>query len=537
MSLEAAISAWQALLGTGRVLTGNGVSQAYGSDCTGSRREVPVALRPQDRAEVASVVRIAHQYGLPVYPISTGHNWGYGSALPARNGCALLDLSGLDRIVAFDAELGVVTLEPGVTQQMLSDFLDGGGHPYMVPTTGAGPHCSLLGNALERGFGVTPVADHFAAVTDIEAVLADGSTFRTALRELAGDDLARLFKWGIGPYSPGLFTQGNFGVVTQMSIVLARRPACVKVALFSLAEDNLLERGVDAVQRALSGLPGLVGGINLMNQHRVLAMAAPYPLDRGAPLQLIPEPLVQQLGRQYQILPWTGFGSLYGSERTVKAAQREMAAVLRGTASRLVFVSPRLAQRIRQLSGAVPGALGQRLARTAGTLEASLALVAGRPSQVALPLAHWLRPRRHEHIDFDPSRDGAGLIWYAPLVPMRPALVRRFVAMVQEVTARFLIEPLITLTSLNERLFECTIPLLYDAEHPTRRDAAHGCYDALLTAGQRLGVYPYRLGVDAMHHYNRASPLASTFHARLRQGIDPQDILSPGRYAPVADMP
>ena len=73
--------------------------------------------------------------------------------------------------------------------------------------TGAGPTCSLVGNALERGYGITPYTDHFAAVTDIEAVLPDGSVYRTALREIAGDELARLFKWGIGPHTAGLFAQ------------------------------------------------------------------------------------------------------------------------------------------------------------------------------------------------------------------------------------------------------------------------------------------------------------------------------------------
>ena len=34
-----------------------------------------------------------------------------------------------------------------------------------MPVTGAGPNCSLLANALERGYGITPPTDHFGAVT------------------------------------------------------------------------------------------------------------------------------------------------------------------------------------------------------------------------------------------------------------------------------------------------------------------------------------------------------------------------------------
>ena len=41
------------------------------------------------------------------------------------------------------------------------DFLIENKHDYLVPTTGAGGHVSLLGNTLERGYGLTPWVDHF----------------------------------------------------------------------------------------------------------------------------------------------------------------------------------------------------------------------------------------------------------------------------------------------------------------------------------------------------------------------------------------
>jgi hypothetical protein len=54
----------------------------------------------------------------------------------------------------------VVTLEPGVTQARLHEFLCDGKYPYLVPVTGAGPNCSIVGNAIERGYGITPWVDH-----------------------------------------------------------------------------------------------------------------------------------------------------------------------------------------------------------------------------------------------------------------------------------------------------------------------------------------------------------------------------------------
>lgn len=529
-NLEAAIAEWQNLLNPEQVLLGEAVTQAYGNDTSGARRHIPTALRIMDAAALPQVMRIAHQYRIAVYPLSTGRNWGYGSALPARDGCVILDLSSLSRILHFDAELGVVTVEPGVTQGMLAKFLDDGGHDYLVPVTGAGPSCSLLGNALERGYGVTPHTDHFGAVTDVEAVLADGSIYRSALQEAGNADLARLFKWGIGPYLNGLFTQSGFGVVTRISILLARRPSCVKVCLFSLKDDSLLEPAVDGIRNCLRTLPGTLGAVNLMNRHRVLAMSAAYPANRLGPDGLIPPELIEAMGRQYQILPWTGFATLYGSKRMVAAAQKEVRTALRGIASRVLFLSAGQARGLARVSNWLPGAMGKRLSATASTLAKSLDLVGGRPNETALPLAYWRNPVPFDGEQRDPSRDGCGLIWYAPLVPMRSQGVRQFVEMVKQVAPRHRMEPLITLTTLNDKLFDSTVPLIFDRQEANALEQAKACYQELLERGSALGSYPYRLGIDAMPAFALRHPLSAAMSMRLRQALDPQDILSPDRY-------
>lgn len=530
MDLSLAISQWQALLGEPQVLLNEDVVAAYGSDTSGVHRFIPAALRIEESASLQEVMRIASRHQVPVYPISTGQNWGYGTALPARDGCVILDLSPLKTIIDFDEELGVVTLEPGVTQGMLAEFLDAGQHPYLVPVTGAGPTCSLVGNALERGYGVTPHVDHFGAVTDLEAVLPDGSLYRTALSEAGGEELARLFKWGIGPYSTGLFTQGGFGIVTRMSIILSRRPECVKVCLFGLNDDALLEPAIQAIRAILIKLPGTVGAINLMNQHRVLSMSAPFPSEQLGPDGLIPPAVIQQLGRQYQIMPWTGFATLYGTHRVVAAAQKEMKAALSGVASRLLFITPDRAKTLSRITEWIPGAIGKRLASLTGTLAQSLELVAGRPNETALPLAYWRNPKAQKGLLKNPSRDGCGLMWYAPLVPMRPAGVRAYVDMVKRLAPKHGMEPLITLTSINDKLFDSTVPLIFDRDQPAAVAAAQSCYTDLLETGLANGWFPYRVGVNTMESLAALQTDSKKFHTRLRQGLDPHDLMAPGRY-------
>lgn len=530
MDLSLAIKEWQELLGKPHVLLGEAVLLAYGSDTGGAHRHIPAALRIHDSATLQDVMRIASRHRVPVYPISTGKNWGYGTALPAREGCVIIDLGTLNKIIHFDAEMGVVTVEPGVTQGMLADFLKAGDHPFLVPVTGAGPTPSLLANALERGYGVTPHVDHFGAITDIEAVLPDGSIYRTALREAGGDELARLFKYGIGPLSTGLFTQSGFGIVTRMSIVLVRRPECVKVCLFSLKDDRLLEPAVLRIRSIMSRLAGTVGAINLMNQHRVLSMVAPFPHDQLNPSGLIREATISALGKQYQIYPWTGFGTLYGTKRMVTAAQKEMKAALGDIATRMMFLTPQRASQLASLTRLIPGKLGKGLQGMTATLAKSLELVAGRPNETALPLAYWRNSRPQKGEFMNPGADGCGLMWYSPLVPMRPTDLRAYVSMVKEIAPRHGLEPLITFTTLSDKLFDSTVPLVFDRENSEAVAAAAACYNELLHAGRAQGWFPYRVGIDTMSTLAGFMSDSKRFHDRIRKDLDPHDILSPGRY-------
>lgn len=530
MNLTMAIQEWKVLLGEQNVLLGDAVQEAYASDTTGAKRQIPAALLIRDTLSLQGVMTIATRNRVPVYPISTGQNWGYGTALPARDGCVIIDLSRLNKVVHFDAEFGVVTVEPGVTQGMLAEFLDAGQYPFLVPVTGAGPSCSLLANALERGYGVTPYVDHFGAVSDLEAVLPDGSLFRTALREAGGDELGRLFKYGIGPYSTGLFTQSGFGIVTRITIALARRPECVKVCLFSLKDDALLEPAALRIRSIMSRCTGVVGAVNLMNQHRVLSMAAPYPADRLGEDGLIPHTIVAAMGKQYHVYPWTGFGTLYGTDRLVAAAQKEMKDSLRGIATRLMFVTPARSLQLVGLAKLVPGRFGKGLQGMTATLAKSLELVTGRPNETALPLAYWRNTNTQKGALKNPGRDGCGLIWYAPLVPMRPADVRAYVSMVKTIAPKYGLEPLITFTTVSDKLFDSTVPLLFDRSRPDQVAAAAACYKELLVTGRANGWFPYRVGVDAMAELVELQSDSKVFHERLRKDLDPHDLLAPGRY-------
>jgi 4-cresol dehydrogenase (hydroxylating) flavoprotein subunit len=464
--LVAALLAWRARLGEAAVLDGAAAQRRYGVCTTGVERAIPAALQPRSVGDIVAILDIARRHAVSLYPISTGHNWGYGSALPIGDGCVVLDLCSLDRIIDMDAEQGLVTVEPGVTQQALYEFLETRNLPFLVPVTGGGPNCSLIGNALERGYGITPYPDHTAAVTALEAVLANGDIYRGALSELGGAIVDRVFKWGVGPYLDGLFAQSNFGIVTRMTIALARRPERIEGFLFAIDSDAGLAAAVPAVQRVLRELNGIAGSVNLMNSRRMLAMTMPYPRARLGGAGILSTGTVAELARQYRVTAWTGFGALYGTADIVRAARRSVRRMLRPAVGRLSFISTAAAARLDRVLSRLPHLRHGPLAKRARTLDRAMQLIAGKPSEVALPLAYWQSGVPQSGAALDPARDGCGLIWYPPLVPMTAERVGRYVAMVGEICATHAIEPLITLTSLSERCFDSSVPLLFDRADP-----------------------------------------------------------------------
>jgi 4-cresol dehydrogenase (hydroxylating) len=533
--LSSALREWVARLGERSVLEGAAAQQRYGICTTGVERTIPAALLPRDVDDVIAILEIARRHLIPLYPISTGHNWGYGSALPTISGCVVLDLSSLDRIVDMNPDLGLVTVEPGVTQRALHHFLETRGFAFLVPVTGGGPNCSLVGNALERGYGITPHVDHTAAITALEAVLPNGRIYRSAMRELGGKAIDQMFKWGVGPYLDGLFAQNNLGVVTQMTIALAPRPERIEAFLFGIEREDGLPAAVPAVRQVLRDLGGIAGAVNLMNSRRVLAMTAPYPQAKVGSNGILPTQVVAELSAQFQVMAWTGFGALYGPAQVVRAARRAVRRALKPAVSRLAFLTPDGAARLSRWLSHIPRVRHGRTAGRARTLDAAMQLISGKPSEIALPLAYWRSAAPVPSADgLDPARDGCGLIWYPPLVPMIADQVRRYVAMTGEICAAHGIEPLITLTSLSDRCFDSSVPLLFDRRDAIQATRAQSCYGALLEAGRKEGFLPYRLGIDSMSWLTSSNAPCWEMVSAIKAALDPEHIIAPGRYAPAA---
>lgn len=528
---SAVLSAFRSELGEQAVDASPTSLESWSLCTTGTGTKPSAVVRPINQNQVQTIVRLANEFGTPLYPVSRGKNWGYGTANAVIDGCVIVDLSRMNRIIEVDDEFGIVTLEPGVTQGQLWSYLDERKIDLLVPVHGGGPACSIIGNLLERGYGITPIADHFQALTSLEAVLPDGSIYRSAIAETAGNLVDRLFKWGYGPYVDGLFSQSAFGIVTQATIALARRPERIEVFMFSVKQSDDLVPAITTTRQILSKFGGITGPINLMNAERVLAMFSDYPRDVVPPGRAIPPELCRRLMDKCGVPTWTGVGALYGATRVVRAAKKEVRALLsRAGMRRIRFISPDLVSMISPVLSYFQNWLPREFVQQADALKSAIRYLGGVPDERALRLAYW-KSESNAEVPFDPARDQCGLIWYSPLVPMSPDIVMNYINMVRRSCSRFDFEPLITLTSLSERLFDSTVPILFEIEQPGRKEAAHACYDELYNNGKAMGLVPYRYGTSQMQRLTSKGDFWSLVQ-KLKASIDPKDIIAPGRYCP-----
>jgi len=179
-NFSAALAAFKRVVGDEWVFTSDADVDLYRdaySPLAGQpdERRASAAVAPATSEQVQGVVRIANQYGIPLYAISTGKNLGYGGSAPAYTGSVVVDLKRMNRIIEVDEANASVLVEPGVSYFDLYNHLRAIGSKLWIdcPDPGWG---SVVGNAIDRGGGYTMAnyRNHFESHCGMEVVLPDG---------------------------------------------------------------------------------------------------------------------------------------------------------------------------------------------------------------------------------------------------------------------------------------------------------------------------------------------------------------------------
>jgi 4-cresol dehydrogenase (hydroxylating) flavoprotein subunit len=459
----------------------------------GYRRERGGVLVPETVEDVQKIVGAAAKARgvVRLQPISCGKNWGFGSALPTRNGVYLLALSQLRRIRTLDLLRHYAELEPGVTQGTLDDALRVHGDSHYFNVTGAGLGTSVIGNALERGIGYS--GQRHLDLLDLEVVLPTGELVRTS--RFSTHSQAAAYLGGLGPDPTGLFFQSNFGVVTAATVALQRRPEVMGGVVCHLDKRDQFPELVSIISNLLA--EGACYGVpHLFNRERVITTLSPH-LEEGRAAEL-----------RSQAAAWMAVIPIKGCKTVFEA----------------------LAQQLRDLLQP----LGRIEVLTSESGAGVSRLLAGRPADLALASVAFAVFDRSAPLNAPVEASGAGLIHVTPIVP----LCGKSVLDVEKLTGKVLRRhgyggvPM-SVNALSARTAALIVSLGFDRRRPDCTRAAHAAAEDLLRTYLRAGLMPYRLGLQQ-------GELLPSMHAPWRRVLlemqrifDASGCMAASRYEPV----
>ena len=521
------LTEFEVALGVENVVRSNSASPNLADATFPTHAFVPAVLRPGTVAEVQICIRLAARNQLQIHPISTGKNWGYGSAVPFADSCLLIDLGRLNRILEYDDHLGYVVIEPGVTQQQLYDFLQQNGGRFWMDATGSSPSCSIIGNTLERGFGHTPFSDHFANSCAYQVVLPSGELIETGLAAMTESATKNVFRWGVGPFVDGLFSQSRFGVVTRMTIWLMPAPESFLPFFFKCRYDAALPRLIEVLREARqSGI--LQSSVHIVNDYRVLCGMQQYPWEEANGKTPLSPELITTFRKRDGFGAWNGSGALYGPAPLVKTMQKLLGRLLRPHVNSLHFTSETLLEFAKKHTAFLSPLSGINLKKTLNLIVPSIELLRGRPTSHPMNTVYW-RKRIPMPDNPNPDRDRCGLLWSAPVCPADGHSAVKLSQIVTETLITGGFEPFLSFTLISPRALIGVISISYDRDLPGEDDKALATNNLLNERLMAAGFPPYRLGVQSMQFWDKHQKLRAL--SPLEAALDPQSFLSPGHYS------
>lgn len=271
---QRALAGLKRALPKNNLLTQPAQLKPFESDGLTAIREIPwVVALPETQAQVADVLRICRQEGVPVVPRGAGTGLS-GGARPLAHG-VLLGLSKMSRILEVDVQNCAARVEPGVRNLAISEAVAAHGL-YYAPDPSSQIACSIGGN----------IAENAGGVHCLKYGLTVNNILGLKLLTLAGDELV-IGGPGGDPECFDLLalicgSEGLLGIVTEAWVRLLPIPP----------ERRVLLGAFPAVVGAAESVAAIIGrglipaGLEMMDTLAIQAaeafVEAGYPTDAGA---------------------------------------------------------------------------------------------------------------------------------------------------------------------------------------------------------------------------------------------------------------
>ncbi|GAA3589758.1 FAD-binding oxidoreductase [Nonomuraea rosea] len=445
-------------------------------------RSIAGVVAPRSLDEVRALVRASMAGKRRLYPISTGRNWGMGSAMPVTDDNVVVDLGGMNRVRSLDLEAGFAVIEPGVTQKQLAEVLRD--TPWMLNVTASCADTSVIGNALDRGDGCIRSRVH--DVAGLEAVLADGSVITTGGLDPAGRYHGRV----AGPDLTPAFIQHNLGIVTAMAVALVPRPQTVGLVHGRLQRDQV---GI-----ALGAVTGFLRRGN--------------PADgllRVRELSLVPSHGDWMLPAGVDPSLFTILGPLMGSDATVELAEELL---------RKALIEVEGAEALRVVDAAEVSADDPLYPRAL--------MSQGIPT--CLGVHNALGVTSCDQIDEGPM----GFLALLPLMPMHARRTEHILAALQTAVDAHTTALMVEWNLVSKHLANGVIQIFFErgaTDAPYRAHQLRNDGNCLLR-GHGCAIYRSDIDHAAADVWSETSTAGLGMLHRLKTSLDPDGLLSPGRY-------
>ncbi len=258
-------------VGTGHVLTGDGLI-GYEQDWRQRARGRALAVvRPGSTDEVAAVVRACAAAGASIVPQGGNTGLAVGSVPDDSGTQVVLSLRRMDAVRAIDAANLTITVEAGGILQNLQQAAEQAG--FLFPLSMASEGSCTIGGNLAANAGGTQVLRYGNArelCLGLEVVTAQGEVWNglSGLRkDNTGYDLRDLF---IG-------SEGTLGIITAATMKLYPLPAARLIAWAAVPS---MQAAVDLLGLAHQHLGAGLTGFEVMNQFALSLVDKHYPQQR-----------------------------------------------------------------------------------------------------------------------------------------------------------------------------------------------------------------------------------------------------------------
>lgn len=461
----------------------------------------PAVLLPSTTEEVQAIVRIANAHGVALWANSQGRNNGYGGAAARLEGTIVVNLRRMNRVLEVNDEFSYIVVEPGVSFLDLYDYNRANGHTLWVdcPDLGWG---SVVGNALEHGFGYTPNGDRANSVCGMEVVLPNGELLRTGMGAMEGNPSWHLSKRGFGPMVDSLFMQSNFGIVTKMGLWCLPEPEYYLSGWVTLDSDEQLPALIDAVRplmidRTIPNYPSVFTAAGAL---AVVGKRSDYYRGEGA----IPFEVSQQIVAAIPNLGmWNLRFALYGKENLIDAQFENISAALRHIPGLSVSGTKIRAKDI------VPEELDQ-----SGKVQAGI------PDMELKNTSDWAGGEEGGHIGF------------STVLPLRGQDARRITDLVRPASEAAGFDYIGGFLLRERSMMHVTLMVYDTADVPAAERARDLCVE-LIGVAAGMGYAEYRahvLAMDAVQETFAFNDHAMRrFYETIKDALDPNGVIAPGK--------